>query len=125
MKTKRIKKVNYLLRLVISEVIKKNVKNPNISELISVAQVEITPDLHDAKVFISVIGTEEEKIQTIAALNQSAGFISVNASKKVRMRYFPTLVFAIDTSVEKHMQIEKILTDINKEKQSRPKNSDE
>lgn len=125
MKSQRIKRVNSLLRVVISEVIKKNVKNPNISELLSVTQVEITPDLHDAKVFISVIGTEEEKIQTIAALNQSAGFISVNASKKVKMRYFPTLVFAIDTAVEKHMQIEKILTDINKEKQSRPKNSDE
>ncbi len=125
MKSQRIKRVNSLLRVVISEVIKKNVKNPNISELLSVTQVEITPDLHDAKVFISVIGTEEEKIQTIAALNQSAGFISVNASKKVKMRYFPTLGFAIDTAVEKHMQIEKILTDINKEKQSRPKNSDE
>jgi len=124
MNNKRVKRVNSLLREVISEVIQKDVRNPNISKFISVTSVDITPDMKFAKVYISVIGDDSEKEKTIIALNQAAGFISVHSAKKVVMRYFPTLSFEIDTSVDKHMKIEKILTDIKKEKDTRP-NSDE
>ncbi len=119
MKSKRINRLNSLLREVISEVILKEVRNPNISKFTSVTLVDITYDLKNAKVFISVLGTDDERAQTIKALNQAAGFISVHASKKIVIRYFPTLTFELDTSVDKHIKIEKILIDIKKEKESR------
>ena len=119
MKNTRINKLNSLLREVIAEVILKDIRNPSISKFSSVISVEITQDLSFAKVFVSVIGTEEEKKQTIEALNQSAGFIGKHSAQKVVLRYFPTLTFELDTSVDKHMKIEKILADIEKEKKSR------
>jgi len=126
MKKQRIQRVNSLLREVISEVIQKDVKNPYISKFTTVTGVEVTADLSYAKVLISVIGTDSEKIDTIDALNQAAGFISVNSAKKVTLRYFPTLTFELDTSVDKHMKIDKILTDIKKEKEKRSsKDNDE
>jgi ribosome-binding factor A len=119
MKSKRINRLNSLLRKVISEVIHQDLRNPNISKFTSVTSVDITQDLRFAKIYISIIGTEKEKKDTIHALNQAAGFISIQASKKVVMRYFPTLTFELDTSVDKHMKIEKILIDIKKEKENR------
>ncbi|NGX32953.1 MAG: Ribosome-binding factor A [Candidatus Anoxychlamydiales bacterium] len=125
MKDKRVKRLNSLLREVISEVLTKQVKNPNISKLTTITDVEMTADGRYAKVFITVIGTDEEEKATLDALNQAAGFISVNAAKKVVLRYFPTLEFKLDTSLEKHMKIDKILTDIKKEKEQQKKSLDE
>lgn len=122
---KRTDRLNSLLREVISEVIRRDVKNPHVNTLITVTHVDITKDLHHAKVYVSVIGSEKEKTDTIAALQSAAGFIAVNASKKVVMRYFPELNFRLDDSVEKHMHIEDILTKINTERESRENKSDE
>jgi len=55
----------------------------------------------------------------LVALNSAAGFIAVNAAKKVTMRYFPALTFKLDTSVEEHLRIHELLTDIEKERLSR------
>jgi len=123
MSTKRVKRLNSLIKEVISEVILKEVRNPDISPLVTVTKVEITQDLFQAKVYISVIGKEEEKNKTLKALESAAGFIGVHASKKVVMKYFPTLTFILDKSVEEQMKIEKILEDIQSEKKSRNGNS--
>lgn len=119
MAVKRTDRLNSLLKEVISEVIKRDVRNPHVTELVTVTRVQISKDLHYAKVFISVIGTEQEKAQTIDALQSAAGFIAVNASQKVVMRYFPELTFKLDDSVDKHMRIEELLGKITKERESR------
>ncbi len=124
MKRNRSERLNPLLQEVLSEVIFKEVKNPHISPLISVTRVEITADLRQAKVFISVIGTEEEKEKTQKALQSAAGFIAIHASKKVVMRFFPELVFFIDRTVEHQMKIDTILRKIHQEKAKRQKQED-
>ncbi|MDB2613702.1 30S ribosome-binding factor RbfA [Chlamydiales bacterium] len=113
MKSKRVDRLNSLLKEVISEVISRNVKNPYISELFTVTQVNVTRDLHHAKVFISVIGSDEEKAQTIKALNQASGFIATTASSKVIIRFFPDLTFYLDSGVEKQLRIDELLGKIN------------
>ncbi len=119
MAKKRTARLNSLLKEVISDVIRKHVRNPHINELITITRVDITSDLHYAKVYVAVIGTDEVKQETIQALQSASGFIAVNASKEVVMRYFPTLTFKLDDSVDRHMRIEQLLTDINEEMQSR------
>src|ERR1700751_3315235 len=109
MAKQRTDRLNSLLKEVISEVIKRDVRNPHVNELVTVTRVQITKDLHYAKVFISVIGTDQAKAETLIALQSAAGFIAVNASKKVVMRYFPALTFKLDDSVDKHMRIEELL----------------
>lgn len=120
MTVQRTDRLNSLLKEVISEVIRRDVRNPHVGELITVTRVEITKDLHYAKVYISVIGTEQQKAETLKALQSAAGFIAVQASHKVVMRYFPELTFKLDDSVEKHMRIEELLHKINQEREARP-----
>jgi ribosome-binding factor A len=119
MVVKRTDRLNSLLKEVISEVIKREVRNPHVAELVTVTRVQISKDLRHAKVFISVIGTEQEKSETMDALTSAAGFIAVQSSQKVVMRYFPELTFKLDDSVEKHMRIEELLGKISKERESR------
>ena len=121
---KRTTRLNSLLKEVISEVIKKDVGNPNISKLTTITKVEITKDLHQAKVFISIIGTPEEKTKTLKALESASSFISIKASKKVVMKYFPSLIFKLDTSLEKQFRIEKILQELKQKESNLSSNDD-
>lgn len=122
--TRRTEKLNSLLKEVISEVIFKDVRNPNLSPLLTITRVEISNDLHYAKVYVSIIGDEKNRAETIEALQSAAGFIAVNASKKVTMRYFPSLTFKLDDSVDALMRIDQILGDLEKERQSRDERSE-
>lgn len=125
MAKKRTDRLNSLLKEVISEVVRRDVHNPHVNELLTITRVDITEDLHYAKVYVSVIGTEEVKNETLKALNSAAGFIAVKASKKVVLRYFPNLTFKADEGVDKHMRIEKLLSDIRQEKLARPEETHE
>jgi ribosome-binding factor A len=118
MKKQRIDRLNSLLKEVISEVIRRDVNNPNVSEFTTVTKVDITSDLHYAKVYISIIGSPEEKQKTIYALQNSAGFIGKTSSKKIIIRYFPALTFKLDTYVEQQTHIKKILEEIKSKKSS-------
>ena len=120
----RIARLNSLLKEVISEVIQRDVSNPHVHRLLSVTSVDISKDLQHAKVFISVLGTVVEKKATIAALQSAAGYISILASKKVVMRYFPALIFKLDDSVDKQLAIEAKLEAIHEEQQARLKNDE-
>ncbi len=120
MKKNRLERVNSLLKEVISEVIQKQVKNPHINTFISVTLVETSADLHHATVSISLIASDAEKAKILNALQTAAGFIAVNASKKVELRYFPKLVFKLDKSLEEHMRIQEILGKIEQERNARP-----
>ena len=117
--TQRTDRLNSLLKEVISDIIKREVRNPHVNDLLTVTRVDITKDLRYAKVYISGIGSEQEKQGTLQALQSASGFIAVQSSKEVVMRYFPELRFILDDSVDKHMRITDLLDKINAEKSSR------
>lgn len=119
MTIERTDRLNSLLKEVISEVIRKEVRNPLVSELFTITRADISRDLRHAKVYVSVIGTKEQKEQTVVELNRSAGFVA-RLSSKVVLRYFPDLVFYLDDSVDKHMRIQDLLKEIEEEKSKRP-----
>lgn len=120
MKKNRLERINSLLKEVIFDVIQKQVKNPHVNLFVSVTRVDTSADLYHAKVYISLIGTDAEKEKVLAALQNAAGFIAVQASRQVEIRHFPSLTFRLDNAAEEHFKIEKILTDIEKERLSRP-----
>ena len=119
MAVQRTDRLNSLLEEVISEVIKQQVRNPHVGELLTITRVDITKDLHYAKVYVSVIGEDAQKKATLNALQSAAGFIAVQASQKVVMRYFPELTFKIDDSVDKQMRIADLLQEISQEREER------
>ncbi len=117
--TRRTERLNSLIKEIISDVIKKHVRHPDVSPLFTITKVDITKDLRYAKVYVSVIGTQEEKNKTLQALQSSAGFIGVYASKEVQIRYFPELTFKLDDTMDHHLRIEEILKDIEDERTAR------
>lgn len=112
MERRRLLRLNSLLTEVISETIHREVKDPRVGTFVSVSRVEISADLHHARVYISIIGTDVDKKKSIEALNAAAGFIAVNSSKKVRLRHFPSLRFILDDSVDKLMHVEELLRQV-------------
>lgn len=119
MTKQRTERLNSLLREVIAGVIRTEVRNPKIPQLLSVTRVEITKDLSFAKVYISFIGDAINTQEAIHALQSASGFIGSAASKQVIMRTFPTLKFVLDDTVSKQMRIEELLANINAEEQNR------
>ena len=109
----RVHRLNSLLKEVISDVIHKQVRNPNICQFTSVTRVDITKDLRYAKVYISIIGDDKLMVETLNALESAAGFIAITSSKQVVMHHFPALTFMEDLTVKKHLRIDAVLKEIN------------
>lgn len=124
MKGNRIQRINSLLKEVIFDVIQKQVRNPNVNTFVTVTRVDTSQDLYHAKVYVSMIASDEEKEKVLKALETAAGFIAVHASKQVSLRHFPSLSFKLDHAADDHFRIEQILSDIEQEKASRPHDSE-
>jgi ribosome-binding factor A len=116
----RTDRLNSLLQEVIAEVIMREIRNPKISTLLTIKKVEITKDLHYAKVYVSMLGSETEKQQTMKALKSAAGYISVQAAKKMVIKYFPKLSFHLDETLDDEIRVHNLLEKIHEEQSSRP-----
>lgn len=110
----RFNRIDEELKKEISHIISYELKNPNITGLISVTKVKVTPDLKYAKVSISILNGKNKK-ETLAALKKSSGFIRSEIAKKVNLRLTPELIFELDDSMEYGAKIDTILNEIMKE----------
>ncbi len=121
----RIGRINEEYRKELSQIISYELKNPNITGLISVTKVKVTTDLKYAKVYISILNSKNQE-ETMQSLKKSAGFIRTELAKKVNLRNTPELIFEIDDSIEYGAKIDKILNEIiPKEKQETKKDNEE
>lgn len=91
-----------------------NLKDPRISRMCSVISATITKDFKFAKVYISVMGNDKEKQDTIKGLNSAAGFVRKEIGRALRLRYTPEITFELDSSIEYGAHISKLLSDIEK-----------
>ena len=101
MGTRRQERINELIREQISELIRREVKDPRLSGFISVTEVLVSPDLKHARVFVSVMGSEEEKRQVEKGLVAASGFIRRSLGERLTLRYIPELIFQLDESIER------------------------
>lgn len=97
----RIERVNALLRQEIGSVVADELKDPRISSIVSITRVETSRDLGFAKVYVSVLGSDQEKSDTLRALGSAAGFIHRSIRPNLRMRSVPHLAFYLDEAIEK------------------------
>lgn len=112
----RLERIDEELKKEISNIISYELKNPNVTGLISVTRARITPDFKYAKVYVSILNSKNTK-ETFAALKKSAGFIRTEVAKRINLRITPELVFVLDDSMEYGARIDKILKEIIPEKQ--------
>ncbi len=100
----------------LSQIIGYELKNPNVTGLISVTKVKVTNDLKFAKVYVSVLNAKNIK-ETIAGLKKSSGFIRTELARRVNLRNTPELIFELDDSLEYGARIDSILRDIMPKKE--------
>ena len=115
MTTRRIERINELLRREISEIIQRELKDPGIG-FTTIIRVETTNDLYYSTVYASVMGEEESRKRTIEHLNKAAGYIQRLLSSRLTMRNMPRISFKLDSSVDYSIRIDEILEKISKEK---------
>ncbi len=111
MKEKREKRLNSEFQKEIYSILKNKIKNPAISEMFSISEVDVTNDLKHAKVFVSVFSTDKAKAQaTFEAICASAKAVRTELSKTMRIRTVPELHFVTDNSTDYGNKIDKILS---------------
>lgn len=98
----------------LGELLGKKVKDPRVG-FVTVTDVEVTGDLQQAKIFISVLGDEEEKHDTLIGLAKAKGFIRSEIGNRIRLRKTPEITFEFDEALEHGNHIERILRELNNE----------
>lgn len=110
----RLGRVNEEIMKAISHTITYELKNPDVTGMISVTRVKTTPDLKYAKVYVSLLNSKSIE-KTMNGLKESAGFIRSQVAKIVNLRITPELVFEYDDSIEHGEKIDNILKQISKQ----------
>jgi ribosome-binding factor A len=104
----RMRRINEVLREVVGAAISGDLSDPRIG-FVTVTSVETSPDLRTAKVFVSVLGDEEEREATMGGLDSSRGLIQSRIAAETRMKRTPTLTFLYDDTIEKGVRISQLL----------------
>ncbi len=108
-------RINGEVQKELSKLITTEIKDPRISPLTSVVAVEVAPDLKTAKVYISVLGNEEQRENTLRGLKSAAPFMRSQLAKNINLRNTPELKFVVDQSIEYGVNMSKLINDVNKD----------
>jgi len=114
----RIERVNSLIRQEICELLRRQVKDPRLGNFIAITGVSTSPDLRHAKVFVSRIGNEEEKQETLSVLVAASGFFRNELAKRLRLRRIPELSFQRDDSIERGEYLLKLIDEVSTERRT-------
>jgi ribosome-binding factor A len=106
----RMRRINEVLREVVGAAIASDLSDPRIG-FVTVTAVQTSPDLRTAKVFVSVLGEEEDRVATLDALRSSHGVIQSRIAAETRMKRTPTLTFHYDETIEQGVRISRLLED--------------
>ena len=110
----RLNRIDEEMKKEISHIITYDLKDPNITGLISVTKVKVSGDLKYAKVYVSILNSKDNK-QVLAALKKSAGFVRTEVAKRINLRTTPEIIFIFDDSIEYGARIDTILKNVIKD----------
>ena len=112
----RIEKIQELMKQEISQIILQELKDPRIG-FVTVTSVECTGDLREAKIYVSLMGSEQQVKDCWAGLTSSLGFIRREVGHRIRLRVTPELRFVLDKSLDYSDHIQKLLLQIEREQE--------
>jgi len=117
MEGKRSTRVADLVHKEISEILMRSIKDPRIG-FVTITRVSMTEDCRLAKIYFSIMGTDEERRQSLNGLESAKGFIRKELGSRIRLRYTPELVFLFDPSIEYAIHIEEVIQQIRGKKEN-------
>ncbi|MBR4151773.1 MAG: 30S ribosome-binding factor RbfA [Selenomonadaceae bacterium] len=107
----RIEKLQELIKQEMGKMLLKELKDPRIG-FVTVTDVEMTGDLREAKIYVSIMGGEEQVKSSLEGLNSALGFIRREIGHRIRLRFTPEISFALDTSLDYGDHIQKLLLQV-------------
>lgn len=116
--TTRQRRVGELIKEQVGQIIQQEVSDPRIG-FVTVTEVEVTADLREAHVYVSVLGDPEQAKKSIAGLQRAAGYIRKLLGRRVDLRVLPELTFALDRSLERGSRVLELLHGLEEKEETR------
>ncbi|NBG87613.1 30S ribosome-binding factor RbfA [Isachenkonia alkalipeptolytica] len=107
------------IKKITSKVIRDELRDPRIAPITSVTEVDVTGDLRYATLFISVLGTEEEKKGTIEALNHAKGLLRKEVGKRISSHFTPEILIKMDESIEQGVKMHQKINEVREKEEAR------
>ena len=112
---RRIDRVNELLRSEISHLIARQIKDPRVAGVISITEVIASSDLRSARVYLSVMGSEDERQAALDGIRSAASFLRRELRGRVNLRHAPHLTFQLDDSIEEGDRVLRLMDGLSPE----------
>jgi ribosome-binding factor A len=109
---RRGERVAEQIRAVLSDALRDDVRDRRVG-FVTLTDIELSPDLKQARVFVSRLGSEAEREEAVAALNHAAPFLRRALAQRARLRYTPALRFVSDPTLERGSRVEEIIQKIH------------
>ena len=123
MTSRRQRKVAELLHEEISQLIQFQTRDPRLG-FVTVTDVEVSPDLRQARVYVTTLSDEAEAQDTLAGLVNASGYFRHKLSQSLSLRYIPELTFKLDTSLEHGLHIDNLLDTLKQERETNENSSE-
>jgi ribosome-binding factor A len=115
--TRRTERLNYLIRQEISDLIRRDLKDPRLNCFLTVTRVDTSQDLSQAKVYISVMGSEDEKKKAIEGLSSASGYLYRELKQRLSLRHTPQLIFFNDDSIEQGARVLNLMRQVSNDRE--------
>ena len=112
MKTRMIR-INDEITRITANIIRSELSDPRIGTIVSVIRAETTSDLKHCKIFVSILGDEKKRDESMAALVKATGFVRRRLAHVINLRQTPEINFVYDDSIEHGMRMRKLIEDVN------------
>ena len=109
---RRMGRVNGLLRQELSQLILRELKDPRVASFVTITEVDATPDLGHAHVYVSVMASAKEQIEVMEGLRSAEGFLRTTLKSRVQLRKIPALSFELDHSMERGADLVKLIDQV-------------
>jgi len=109
----RIQRLAERIKEELSDILQRELKDPRLG-FVSITDVELTRDQQVAKVYVSVLGSEEEKATSLETLQRAKGFLRTEIGRRIQMRHVPDLLFKFDTSIEHGARVHELLLELER-----------
>ena len=117
---RRVEKVSALIRREISHLVTSGISNKRIDQsMVTITEVEVSNDLQYCKIFVSLFGEENVKLEVFSALENATGFLKGELARRLQMRRAPEIVFKLDKGMEKGASVLDLLGKLEKERKSK------
>jgi ribosome-binding factor A len=113
----RVNRVGEQMKKELGDIISRKIKDPRVG-FVTITDVQVTGDLQQAKVYISVLGDEQQREDTLKGLAKAKGFIRTEIGQRIRLRKTPELIFEFDETMAYGNRINSLIHELQRDEQS-------